>query len=238
MRLRQLVIAARDGEKVADELAYVLSLGEPFPDPGVGTFGLKNAVFAIGDQFLEVIWPVAETAPAERFLQRNGDGGYMVILQTDDLPSLRARADKTGIRRVWNADMEVIAATHFHPVDIGGAILSVDTPVPPQSWLWGGPNWEDSAAPGKFLGAEFISRDAKSLQDRWSGFLDCPVEGDAVQLSDASLKMTQGTTDALAAFEIAVPDPGAALERAKERGLPVSGNSVTIGGTQLRLSSL
>ena len=238
MRLRQLVIAARDGEKVAEDLKHVLSLGEPFPDPGVGTFGLENAVFAIGDQFLEVIWPVAETAPAERFLQRNGDGGYMVILQTDDLETLRARADETGIRRVWNSDHEQIAATHFHPADIGGAILSVDTPVPPESWLWGGPDWESRSVPGKFTGAEFISRDAKRLRARWSGFLGVLVEGDAVTLSDADLRMVQGDTDALAQFDIAVPDPAAVLQRAKARGLPVSGTAVTIGGTRLALSAL
>ena len=239
MRLRQLVIAARDGEAVADDLAFVLGLGEAYPDPGVGTFGLENAVFAIGDQFLEVIWPVAETAPAERFLQRNGgDGGYMVILQTDDLGVLRARADETGIRRVWNTDHEKIAATHFHPADIGGAILSVDTPVPPESWLWGGPDWEKRSVPGKLTGAEFLSKDARALRERWSAFLDCPVAGEAVKLSDADLVMRQDAADALSVFYISLPDPEAALQRAKARGLPADENSVTIGGTQLLLSQL
>ena len=32
-------------------------LGEPFDDPGVAQFGLRNAVFAIGDTFLEVVSP-------------------------------------------------------------------------------------------------------------------------------------------------------------------------------------
>ena len=238
MRLRQLVIAARDGEKVAGDLAFVLGLGEPFPDPGVGTFGLENAVFAIGDQFLEVIWPVAETAPAERFLQRNGDGGYMVILQTNDLGALRAHADETGIRRVWNTDHDQISATHFHPADIGGAILSVDTPVPPESWLWGGPDWEQRSVPGKLTGAEFVSTDANGLRQRWSSFLNCDVEGAAVRLSDADLVMKQDASDALNVFHISIPDPDAALARAKERGLTIAETSVAIGGVQLRLSAL
>ena len=239
MRLRQLVIAARDGEKVADDLAFVLGLGEAYPDPGVATFGLENAVFAIGDQFLEVIWPVAETAPAERFLQRNGgDGGYMVILQTDDLQTLRVRADETGIRRVWNTDHEAIAATHFHPADIGGAILSVDTPVPPESWLWGGPGWEERSVPGKLTGAQFVSTDADGLRQRWSSFLDCPVEGNDVMLSDAALSMVSGATNALSRFDISISDPDAALARANARGLPTDAQTVTIGGTYLCLSAL
>ena len=238
MRLRQLVIAAREGERVAEDLAVVLGLGEAFPDPGVGAFGLKNAVFAMGDQFLEVVWPVAETAPAERFLQRNGDGGYMVILQTGDLKVLRARADASGIRRVWNTDHEKISATHFHPADIGGAILSVDTPVPPESWLWGGPDWEERSAPGKLTGAEFVSTDASALRARWAEFLDCPCEGEAVTLADANLRMVPGNKDVLAAFDIALPDLGGAIDRATARGLPVDGATVIIGGTELRLAEL
>ena len=238
MRLRQLVIAAREGEKASSDLAHVLGLGEPYPDPGVAAFGLKNAVFAIGDQFLEIVWPVAETAPAERFLHRNGDGGYMVILQTDNLETLRRRADETGIRRVWDIEHEAITATHFHPADIGGAILSVDTPVPAASWLWGGPEWEARSVPGKLLGAEFLSTDAGDLRRRWTSFLDVRAEDSAVQLDDAQLQMTPAGEDRLAAFDIAIADPSAALDRAQSRGLPTCDNSVEIAGTRLRLRAL
>ena len=235
MRLRQLVIAARDGKTVSAELRSVLGLGDPFPDPGVKAFGLKNAVYAIGDQFLEIIWPVAETAPAERFLQRNGDGGYMVILQTDDLPAIRARADASGIRRVWNVDVDDIAATHFHPADIGGAILSVDTPVPPESWRWGGPDWQAQSVPGKLLGAEFLSSDAEGLQERWADFLKLEKDGAALNLSDAILRMTPSDKDALIAFDIEIRDVESAVQRASALGLEVTGNAVTLAGTILRL---
>lgn len=238
MRLRQLVIAARDGEKVAGELAHVFGLGEPFADPGVGEFGLKNAVFAIGDQFLEVIWPVVETAPAERFLQRNGDGGYMVILQTDDLEALRQRADKSSIRRVWDVDVEQISATHFHPADVGGAILSIDKPVPPEAWLWGGPDWEQRSVTGKLRGAKFISRDAPGLRNRWSQFLNCQTENDAVKLEEAILLIVDGDLDSLSAFELSIPYPAEKIARAKQRSIPTKDASVTIGGVELILSEL
>jgi len=54
-RLRQAVIAAQDLDKVAGELRDRLGLGEPYCDPGVAYFGLRNAVFALGDTFLEVV---------------------------------------------------------------------------------------------------------------------------------------------------------------------------------------
>ena len=128
-RLRQLVIAANSLD-TADTLQSVLGLGEPFPDPGVGEFGLVNAVFAIGDQFLEVVVPTAGTAPAQRFIDRGGEGGYMAIFQTDDMAALRTRVDGLSIRRVWNIDLPDISASHLHPADIGGAIVSVDEPRP------------------------------------------------------------------------------------------------------------
>ena len=51
-RIRQLVWAC-ESLASADDLKRLLDLGEPFADPGVAEFGLENAVFAIGDQFLE-----------------------------------------------------------------------------------------------------------------------------------------------------------------------------------------
>src|SRR5262249_11512307 len=80
MRLRQVVIAARDLEETVAHLTAVLGLEVGFRDPGVAEFGLVNAVMPVGDTFLEVVSPVASTAPARRFLDRHGDGGYMVIL--------------------------------------------------------------------------------------------------------------------------------------------------------------
>ena len=84
LRIRQLVIAAND-LSTADALRAVLDLGAPYPDPGVGEFGLINAVFAIGDQFLEVIVPTRDDAPARRFINRQGEGGYMIIFHVPDI---------------------------------------------------------------------------------------------------------------------------------------------------------
>ena len=84
-RLRQAVLVARDLGPVSRRLRSELGLGEPFADPGVGTFGLHNAVYAIGDSFLEVISPNQPDTTAGRYLGRRGDGGYMVIFQLADL---------------------------------------------------------------------------------------------------------------------------------------------------------
>ena len=55
VRLRQAVLVARELEPAAERLKVELGLGEPFADSNVAEFGLRNAVFALGDAFLEVI---------------------------------------------------------------------------------------------------------------------------------------------------------------------------------------
>ncbi len=48
---------ARDCGQVAGELRRAFGWPPPFHDPGVGRFGLTNAVFAVGDTFVEVVAP-------------------------------------------------------------------------------------------------------------------------------------------------------------------------------------
>src|SRR2546423_9003111 len=139
-RLRQAVLVAEQLEPVADALRSALGLGEPFRDPGVATFGLTNAVFALGDCFLEVISPARpDTAAARYMARRGGGGGYMVIFDLDDLEGARERAQAAGVRVVWQIDLPDIPGTHLHPADMRGAIVPPDPPGPLGTWGGGGP---------------------------------------------------------------------------------------------------
>jgi len=98
LRLRQLALVAQDLDPVVDDLKSVFGVEVAFNDPGVSTFGLKNAVIPVGHQFVEVVAPIEENTAGGRYLERrNGDGGYMVILQTDDHPPYKQRVDELGV---------------------------------------------------------------------------------------------------------------------------------------------
>ena len=235
-RLRQLVIASETTDTI-DTLKTVFALGEPFPDPGVAEFGLVNGVFAIGDQFLEVVVPTVETAPAARFMARGGPGGYMAIFEIDDMEQARARAERLGIRRVWDIDLPDISASHLHPADIGGAIVSLDQPKPAGAWRWGGPDWRKNSTPGKLTGAVLASPDPVRLMARWCAALDVPGGGSGLKLADdGRLAFVQGQTERLIAFEMSLPDVDAILARAREADLEVEDQSVWIAGIELRLT--
>ena len=63
-RLRQVALVAQDCGQVAGDLSRTFGWPAPFHDPGVGQFGLTNAVFTVGDTFVEVVAPVPPGSPA------------------------------------------------------------------------------------------------------------------------------------------------------------------------------
>jgi Glyoxalase-like domain len=174
-RLRQVALVARDCGQVAGELGRAFGWPPPFHDPGVGQFGLTNAVFAVGDTFVEVVAPVRPDTTAGRYLARRvGDGGYMAIFQVPDLADARRRIDGLGVRVVWTADLPDIAATHLHPRDVPGAIVSLDWATPDQSWRWAGPSWTGRApghGPGGLTGLTIEVHDPAPAARRWAAVL-------------------------------------------------------------------
>jgi glyoxalase-like protein len=192
LRIRQAVVAAADRDAVSDRWRRELGLGEPFDDPGVGRFGLHNAVFPVGDAFLEVVSPHTPGggSPAERHMARQGgDCGYMVIVQVDDLDAGRRHLAAAGLRSVLDIDRDDIRATHVHPADVGAAILSLDQPVPPSSWEWGGPDWAGRARTGVvdgIAGVRLADPDPAALLARWARALALDPDGDRLVLADGS----------------------------------------------------
>ncbi len=175
VRLRQAVLLAAELEPTVQALRSTLGLAEPFRDPGVAEFGLANAVFAVGDCFLEVISPTRADTAAGRHLERHGgDGGYMAIFDLEDLQSARERAAEAGVRVVWQIDLPDISGTHLHPADMRGAIVSLDRSNPYGAWRWGGPQWTGRiahAAPGGLSGIAVAVAQPELVAARWGEVL-------------------------------------------------------------------
>jgi len=240
IRLRQLVFAAHDASGI-DLVQEVLDLGSPFADPGVGDFGLINGVFALGDQFIEVVVPHREDTAAGRFLERSqGQGGYMAIFQSPDVHAVRQRADAANMRRVWNCDLPDIVASHIHPVDIGAAIVSIDTPTDPKSWRWGGPDWPQTSVPGTIDGCTIGARNPAEMSARWSGLLD--VEPDHTNginnmpLDHGQVDFVEAAHDHLKQFSLSIANPDRALATARRLQLPIENNIIQLLGVDIRLS--
>jgi hypothetical protein len=249
MRLRQIALVAAELDATVKELCEVLDLEVGFNDPGVSAFGLHNAVIPVGDTFLEVVSPVEEGTTAGRLLERRaGDGGYMVILQSDDLASDRKHLDGLGVRVVWDITLDDIAAAHLHPKDVGGAILSLDQPVPPESWRWGGPDWQAHRKTDTSLrlcAAEIQSPDPAARAARWSEVLRHPVidTGDGryeIPLDSSSLRFVperDGRGEGVSGVDVEVTDVARVLESARARGLEAASDHFFACGMRIGLRS-
>jgi hypothetical protein len=196
-RLRQVALVVNDCAGTARQLQKTFSWPEPFHDPGVGRFGLTNAVFAVGDTFVEVVAPVQPETTAGRYLERRGgDSGYMAIFQMPDLAQARRRVADVGVRVVWTADLADIAGTHLHPKDVPGAIVSLDWANPPQSWRWAGPEWTGRAplhASGGVCGLTVEVFEPANVAARWAEVLGLTVTDDGgtatIRLEDAGQQL-------------------------------------------------
>jgi hypothetical protein len=246
MRLRQIALVAADLAAARADISAVLGIDYAFDDPGVGKYGLRNAVFPIGDTFLEVVSPKESGTTAGRLLEkRGGDGGYMVILQVDDLAQALSRVKDAAARIADRRDEGGAAFTHIHPKDIGGAILSLDRMVPKERWEWGGPNWQSHVCTDtsvKVAGAELQAKDPARMAARWARVLGRAAAEDAgiwrIRLDDGEIRFTverDGRGEGLGAFDIVVRNVDAVRANAAARGLLDPDGNVLLAGTRVRL---
>jgi hypothetical protein len=212
LRLRQLVLVAHDLRPVEQQLVDDFGLEVCYRDPGVGNFGLRHGLYTIGDQLLEVVSPKQYGTTAARYLdRRGGDGGYMVIVQLDDLDAQRERMADLDVRIAFEASTTGLKGLHLHPADVGGAILSLDEPDPPESWAWAGPDWayHSSDAVSAMTAVEIQADDPGALAGRWAAILDRPAIDCTIECDDAAIRFveaTDGRGDGLAAIDLAVTD--------------------------------
>ncbi|MFZ8999474.1 MAG: hypothetical protein ACO307_10150 [Ilumatobacteraceae bacterium] len=192
IRLRQVVLAAVD--LAGTEAAVVDTLGVSlcYRDPGVGVFGLRNALFPIGEQLLEIVSPIQDGTTAGRLIdKRGGDTGYMVILEVDDLDTMRSRIAAAGARIVYEAVTEGIVGLHLHPADVGGAILSIDRAETWGEWPWAGPEWRAHVITDvvrAVVAVEIEANDPSAMAARWSEVLGRPFAGDTIVLDEGEVR--------------------------------------------------
>jgi hypothetical protein len=197
------VVAAKELEPTVQRLQDELGLQQPFNDPAVGWFGLRNAVFALGDTFLEVVSPVKPDTAAGRLMERRGgDCGYMLMFQVDDLATARARASQAGVKEVFEIDREDISEVHLHPRDMRAAIVSLSQPKPPPSWPWGGEGWQDRAAALRVTGATVAVTEPGNVAQRWR-----KVIGDLPGIRFERDDGDRGLTEVVIATNNPRPDP-------------------------------
>jgi hypothetical protein len=199
-RLRQLVLASRDLPTARAEIELSLGLLDPFRDEGVAHFGLRNAVYALGDTFIEVVSPQrGDTAAGRHIDRRGGDCGYMVMFEVADAAAVRQRLTDLGIRTIWDTTHDDIVDLHLHPKDVGAAIVALDVATPVGSWRWGGPAWTARVprhGPGGLRSLTVGAVDPAAACQKWAAVLDAQtIDSTSVELDGGRQRIIFVTVD-------------------------------------------
>jgi hypothetical protein len=94
----------------------------------------------------------------------------MAIFQVDDLDIREQHLTEQGVRIVWRGDFAAIRGRHLHPADVGGAIVSIDEPTPPESWMWAGTEWQphrETSVVTAIAGVTVRAHDPAAMRARW-----------------------------------------------------------------------
>tara|TARA_B100000686_G_scaffold288127_1_gene314029 strand:+ start:971 stop:1708 length:738 start_codon:yes stop_codon:yes gene_type:complete len=245
MDLRQLVMVSSLRDPIVENLCNLFDIKVSFNDPGVGHFGLENAVLPVGTDFLEVVSPVEENTTAGRYLdRRNGDGGYMVIIQVDDFSEAKDNVKKNDVTVVWESEHPEAKAIHLHPKQMGGAIVSLDWMNPKESWKWAGPNWGEfvnTTMVKRFVGVEIQSDNPEVMKNTWQNVLNIPTENvisNEIHLDNTWIRFVEdedGRGSGVSAFCVKVNDKEYLEKKANDLGL-IHKEDIVIGGVKFLLS--
>ncbi len=253
LRLRQIALVAEKLAPVERELMDVLGIEVCFRDPGVGHFGLENALFPIGNQLLEVVAPIRENTAGGRYLERRGgDGGYMVITQCNDHAPRRARVEALGVRVVNQYDSGEFRNLQLHPKDTGGSFFEIDEMVGPGAhdldgpWEPAGKDWQRARRLERVTGilaAEVQCDDWQQVATRWSEIAEIALSKSSggypvLPLDNASVRFvpcTDGRPEGLGGIDVACADKAAILAAAGARGAVTGADQICLCGIRINL---
>ena len=252
LRMRQICLVAEDLDMIESHLRGVFGLEVCHRDPGVGQFGLHNFLMPVGDSFLEVVSPITPGTAGGRYLRRRGgDGGYMVIMQCDDVAARRSHVTELGVRLVIDSANDQTEGIQLHPKDVPGAIAELRWNTgeqPGGPWNPAGDHWEPAKREHVIIAmtaAELQSDDPAAMAARWSEVLQIPTVSDegghaTISLDDATLRFveaTDGRGAGLGGLDVATVDREHVIATARHHDLDVSQDEsvVNLCGVRFRL---
>lgn len=94
----------------------------------VGDQGVEEAMFALGQSFLQLIAPTSPASTVAKFLERRGEGLHHIAYRVDDLEAELAAAPGRGLRLIDKAPRAGGRGTRIaflHPATNHGALVEL-----------------------------------------------------------------------------------------------------------------
>ncbi|MBI4234500.1 MAG: VOC family protein [Chloroflexi bacterium] len=144
-RIRQLVVIVKDLETALQRWEALFGL-VPCARHELRQFGLVNAILPMRSTFIEIVQPVDPRSAGARFLERRGEGVYMLVLEVEDRDAAAARLKGLGMAITGTSDGPDSRTAFVHPRSFLSAFLALTQPVNPRNpWPDAGPGWRKFA---------------------------------------------------------------------------------------------
>jgi hypothetical protein len=246
LRLRQVCLVAPQRDVAECAITDVLGLAVCYRDPNVAPYGLENALWPVGDMFIEIVAPMQAETAAGRFLARSGRrGGYMVIFDCDDPERRAAHARAMGVRVVTEVAHDAYTGVQLHPRDCRAAMIEFNRTeggdVTPELYAPAGPHWRRFVrgdATRRIRAIEIATPDPAGLAAHWGAIVERLVtsgaKGPELGFDEATIAFVPSDDggERLSALVIDVADADAMMARAKLSGLAPTARGFIASGVE------
>lgn len=90
--------------------------------------GLKIAFLKIGDSRFELLEPIHDQSPVQKFIDKNGEGVHHIALEVDDIDQRLTHLKKEGIRLIdkqRKSGAEGAEVAFIHPTAANGVLFEL-----------------------------------------------------------------------------------------------------------------
>jgi methylmalonyl-CoA/ethylmalonyl-CoA epimerase len=129
-RLNHVAIAVRDLGKAAKVYRETLgaNVSEKVAQP---EHGVSTVFISLPNAKIELLEPLGEGSPIEKFLERNPDGGiHHLCYEVDDITAARERLKANGARVLGDGEPRIGAhgkpVLFLHPKDFCGTLVEIE----------------------------------------------------------------------------------------------------------------
>ena len=170
-RLRQVAFMVAELEAGRELYRQALEM-EACHTEDLSKYGLANLVLPAGNgTFVELLQPTSNESAGSRFLQRRGEGPYLLIFETNQYDHLLDHLKSLEVRIINETQEEFQRSAFIHPSSANGAFLEViEVSSNNNPWPAGGPDWQTSEhqpLTRQLRQAAVLVRDLDQATRRW-----------------------------------------------------------------------
>ena len=117
------ITSAIHDQALAPVITHIDHVGIAVPEQGV-----REAMLAVGDGFIQLLAPLRADSPIGRFLERQGPGIQQVAFGVDDVQDAARRLRAAGVRMLYEEAKTGTAGSlvnFAHPKDCGGVLIEL-----------------------------------------------------------------------------------------------------------------